>query len=63
MAGLFDGYTDNNPKTRMKATKKKKKNKKKKVTSEDMPGNGMAKKAAKGIENYHRRRKAILDAL
>lgn len=65
MAGLFDGYTDNNDMTRVGTQKKlkKKKKKAKKTTSKDMPGNGMAKKAAKDIESSYKRRKAILDAL
>lgn len=33
----------------------------KKVTSEDLPGNGMAKKAGKAAEDYHKRRKEYLD--
>lgn len=43
----------------MKDKKKKEdKNKKHKpVTSKDIPGNGMAKKAAKSIEDYHKRLK------
>lgn len=34
-----------------------------KVTSEDVPGSGMAKKAAKGIEAYRRRQKEMMDNL
>lgn len=34
-----------------------------KVTSEDVPGSGMAKKAAKGIEAYRKRQKKALDDL
>ena len=64
MAGLFDGYTDNNDMTRVGTQKKKKKMKAKKkkarpVTSKDVPGSGLAKGAAKAIE----RRRAILNAL
>lgn len=64
MAGLFDGYTDNNDMTRIGTQKKKKKIKAKKkatksVTSQDVPGKGLAKGAAKAME----RRRAILDAL
>lgn len=61
--GLFDGYVDPNPNTRVgthkKITKKKKKKKAKPVTSKDVPGSGLAKGAAKAIE----RRRAILDAM
>ena len=32
-----------------------------KVTSEDVPGDGMAKKAAKGIEAYRKRQKEAMD--
>lgn len=34
-----------------------------KVTSEDVPGDGMAKKAAKAIEANCKRRKELLDNL
>lgn len=34
-----------------------------KVTSEDVPGDGMAKKAAKAIEARRQRRKELLDNL
>lgn len=34
-----------------------------KVTSEDVPGNGMAKRAARAIEDRQKRRKELLDSL
>jgi hypothetical protein len=34
-----------------------------KVTSEDVPGSGMAKKAAKKMESYYSRQKDMLDKL
>lgn len=33
------------------------------VTSEDMPGDGMAKRAAKALEERRRKRKEMLDNL
>jgi hypothetical protein len=32
-----------------------------KVTSDDVPGSGMAKKAAKGIEAYRKRQREAMD--
>jgi len=71
MEGLFGNYKDSNPETgkttgggaREVYRKKMKKKKKKKVTSKDIPGNGMARRAGEAIEDNQRRRKAILDAL
>lgn len=39
------------------------KDKKKKVTSKDVPGSGLAKKAAQGIEAYRARRKELLNSI
>lgn len=46
-----------------KTPKPKKIEHNKRVTSEDMPGSGMAKKAAKAIEQNRKRRKEMLKDL
>lgn len=46
--------------TREPGDKKKKKDQPKKTTSKDMPGSGMAKKAAEAIEYRQAQRKELL---
>jgi len=72
MAGLFsatdtavdpDYREDRKGIKRMKKKRKTAPPKSKKTTSDDMPGDGMAKQGARAIEGAINQRKAILDNL